>query len=80
VTGDVSSVQRGALGAVGDDPDDKGRQAGTLAARILRGEKPGDIKPEMVRKRLLHLNRTTARAIGITLPDGLVKRAAKVFD
>jgi putative ABC transport system substrate-binding protein len=80
VTGDVSSVQRGALGAVGDDPDDKGRQAATLAARILRGEKPGDIKPEMVRKRLLYLNRTTARAIGITLPDGLVQRAAKVFD
>jgi putative ABC transport system substrate-binding protein len=80
VTGDVSSVQRGALGAVGDDPDDKGRQAGALAARILRGEKPGDIKPEMVRKRLLYLNRTTARAIGITLPDGLVQRAAKVFD
>lgn len=80
VTGDVSSVQRGALGAVGDDPEDKGRQAATLAVRVLRGTKPGDVKPEMVRKRLLYLNRTTARAIGITLPDGLVQRAAKVFD
>ena len=41
VTGDVSSVQRGALGAVGDDPEDKGRQAGALAARILRGDEAG---------------------------------------
>lgn len=80
VTGDVSSVQRGALGAVGDDPDDKGRQAATLAARILRGTKPGEIKPEIVRKRLLYLNRSTARTIGIALPDGLVQRAARVFD
>jgi putative ABC transport system substrate-binding protein len=80
VTGDVSSVQRGALGAVGDDPEDKGRQAATLAARILRGTKPGEIKPEIVRKRLLYLNRSTARAIGIALPEPLVQRAARVFD
>jgi putative ABC transport system substrate-binding protein len=80
VTGDVSSVQRGALGAVGDDPEDKGRQAAALAARVLRGAKAGDIKPEIVRTRLLYLNRTTARAIGVTLPDALVARAAKVFE
>jgi putative ABC transport system substrate-binding protein len=80
VTGDVSSVQRGALGAVGDDPEDKGRQAAGLAARVLRGTKPGDIKPEIVRTRLLYLNRATARAMGVPLPEALVARAAKVFD
>ena len=78
-TGDVDSVKRGGLAAVGDDPEDKGRQAGDMAIRILRGEKPGEIKPEQVRKREVYVNQTTANTIGITLPDSVLKEAANVF-
>lgn len=79
-TGDVDSVRRGGTAAVGDDPDDKGRQAAVMLARILKGEQPGSIMPERVRKREIFLNKTSARLAGIELPEPLIKQASQVFE
>ncbi len=41
--GDTNSVKRGAIAAVGFNYYDIGRQTGQIVARVLKGEKPGDI-------------------------------------
>ncbi|HYD29595.1 MAG TPA: ABC transporter substrate-binding protein [Azospirillaceae bacterium] len=77
---DTASVDRGAVAAVGFDYYDIGRQTGAIVARVLKGEKPGDIPVEGVEKLQLHLNARTAKAMGIALPEDLAKQAAKVVE
>ena len=45
VASDTDSVKRGAIAAFGINYRDLGEQTGRMVARILKGEKPGDIKP-----------------------------------
>jgi putative tryptophan/tyrosine transport system substrate-binding protein len=49
-----------------------GRLAGVYTARILKGEKPGELE--------LFLNLKTARALGITVPLPLLGRAEEVIE
>ncbi len=46
VASDTDSVKRGAIAALGINYRDLGEQTGRMVVRILKGEKPGDIKPE----------------------------------
>lgn len=48
--------------------------------RILKGEKPGEIPIETASKLLVAVNQKTARALGITIPEAVLKRASKVVD
>jgi putative ABC transport system substrate-binding protein len=47
VASDTDSVKRGAVAAYGINYRDLGEQTGRMVVRILKGEKPGDIKPEV---------------------------------
>ena len=58
----------GCLAVVGWDPEADGAQAGALAVQVLRGRSPATMAFEPVARKLLLLNRRTARAIGVTLP------------
>ncbi len=49
-----------------------------MVARILKGEAPGTIKPEVSTKMELFVNPTAAEKQGIKLSDALVKSAAQV--
>jgi putative tryptophan/tyrosine transport system substrate-binding protein len=49
-----------------------------MVVRILKGEKPGDIAVEMPAQLDLYLNTKAATAMGVKLPDALVKTAVKV--
>lgn len=51
-----------------------------LADRILRGTKPGEIPVETESRRVLIVNQTTASAIGLTIPDELLKQADRIID
>ena len=66
---------RGAIAAVGFDYLDVGRQTGRMVARVLRGEKPGDIPVEQAQTLQLAVNPAAAAAMGATLPEALVARA-----
>ena len=76
--GDTDSVPRGAAAALGFNYYDVGRQTGKMVARILKGEKPGDMAVEGVEITELHVNPGSAAKMGLTIPPDVVKRAKTV--
>lgn len=72
-------VKMGALFAVGPDYQDVGMQSGEFAAQILRGRDPDDLPVASPRKVLLSLNLRTAEIIGLSIPEGVVRKAASVY-
>ncbi|MBN9405981.1 MAG: ABC transporter substrate-binding protein [Burkholderiales bacterium] len=78
VASDTDSVKRGAIAALGINYRDLGEQTGRMVVRILKGEKPGDIKPETSSKLELYVNPGAAEKQGVKLSDALIKSAAQV--
>ena len=78
VASDTDSVKRGAIAALGINYRDLGEQTGRMVVRILKGEKPGDIKPESSTKVELFVNPGAAEKQGVKLSDALIKSAAQV--
>jgi putative ABC transport system substrate-binding protein len=76
--GDTDSVKRGAIAAVGFDYYDVGRQTGKIVARILKGEKPGEIAVQGVEITQLFVNPGAAQKMGITIPDSVIAGAKEV--
>ena len=76
--GDTDSVKRGAIAAVGFDYYDVGRQTGKIVARILKGEKPGDIAVQGIEITQLFVNPGAAQKMGITIPESLIASAKEV--
>lgn len=78
IASDTDSVKRGAIAAYGINYRDLGEQTGRIVVRILKGEKPGDIKPELATKMELHVNPAAAEKQGVKLTDSLLKSATLV--
>lgn len=75
---DTASVERGAIASMGFDYRQVGVETGEIVARILKGEKPGDIAAVHAKGTDLYINPTSAAAMGVTIPESVVKRATKV--
>jgi putative ABC transport system substrate-binding protein len=68
----------GCLAVIGWNYRDDGMAAGRLAVRVLKGESPATMAFEPLTKTDLLVSKATAKAIGVTLPEALLKRADKV--
>lgn len=77
---DTATVSRGAVAALGFDYYDVGRDTGKVVARILNGEKPGDIAVTGVEELSLHVNPAAAERMGVTLSDDVISSAAEVIE
>lgn len=78
---DVDSVPRGAIGALGFDYYEHGRQTGQMAVDILQnGADPAEMPVQMQKNLKLHLNLEAAREMKVQLPQELVDSAARVYE
>lgn len=73
-------VEEGGLMSYGPNTQHIARRAASHVDRILKGTKAGDIPVEQPTVFELVLNRTTARALGLTFPKALLVAADRVIE
>jgi len=74
-----SMVKDGGLATCGVNYTVLGKETGDMAMEILNGKKPGDMAVKRMTQMDIYLNKNTAQAIGITIPEDVLKEAAQVF-
>ena len=74
------TVEAGGLAAYSASSVDKYRHAATYVDKILRGANPADLPIEQPAIYSLAINRKTAKALALTIPQELMLRADKMLE
>lgn len=70
-----SMVKDGGLATYGINYPVLGQETAKMAIEILKGKKPGDIAVKTMSDMDIYVNTDTAKAIGVTIPDDVLKEA-----
>lgn len=79
ISGESSVVDKGALATIGIDYKKLGEQTGEMALKVIKGEKPQDMPIENQKEFAITVNKKNADKIGITIPEDILNKAAKVI-
>ncbi len=75
-----SFVAAGGLMSYGADIVELFRQAASYVDRILRGDSPADLPVQAPTSFETTINLATAKALGLTVPPGLLEAAGEVIE
>jgi putative ABC transport system substrate-binding protein len=73
-------VKAGGLMSYGPNFQELFQRAAEMVDKILRGTKPGDIPVEQPTKFDLAVNLSTAKALGLTIPESFLSLADEVIE
>lgn len=77
---EIEQVKNGCVAAVGLDYLELGKQTGTMAAKVLKGEaKASEMPFEVISKASLYINQQAAKELGIEIPEEM-KETAEILD
>lgn len=74
-----SMVKDGGIACCGVNYVQLGNETADMVADILNGKKPGDIPVRVMKQMNIGVNLDSARNIGITIPEDIIKKAVTVF-
>jgi putative ABC transport system substrate-binding protein len=74
------AVENGGLMSYGGRPADEWRLVGQYTARILKGERPGELPVQRATRVDFVINLKTAKALGIEVPTSILLRADEVIE
>ena len=74
-----SQAHGGAAVTLARDYYDAGRAAALMAVRIIHGESPAQIPIQSLTKTTLIINRAAARAVGLKIPESVMKRNPEII-
>jgi putative ABC transport system substrate-binding protein len=75
----VEFVEKGAVAALSVDAYKVGTRAGVMALEILEGKDPGKMPIDKVTDLVTRVNLDSARKVGLTIPETVIKKADKVI-